>query len=959
MATNRNVDKQADRITKIRDQFFAGQAALEKEQKNSLFRTFEEELQNVVRNNLFEKQPDLLPAWQEIFESAFAGQLAHDLADRIDSKNYFNFGEYLCTILKLKSTNSDSPQNKLAHAYLDILRLSAFLIKISGESEWEKLILDLIDNSNFTVAELFDQRVRDYENKTLFKVIRGSSETDYNWRQVSVLVESYSLSLFKFQTDFPGKIAFLMENSLQMALLDIACLTSGFVNIMIPANSVPQHISYILNQTEATLLLVSDEKQLFKIRSIKKEIPHVKLVVLLQGSCSENWVIHHKNFVSSGIDVHYSEILKLKKDIKMDSLASIMYTSGTTGQPKGIMFSQMNIVYKRYCRALALPEIGDHDRYLAYLPLYHTFGRWLEMMGSIFWGATYAFMENPAVDTMIANMSQVKPTIFISIPKKWIQLYESIANNVDIEVEDEQKILQAVRNVTGGKLRWGLSAAGFLSPEIFQFFQKYGVELMSGFGMTEATGGITMTPPGQYSLNSLGKALPGIKIKLGEDGELLIKGPYVMPGYFRRKKEKTFREKSWFPTGDVMRMEKNGFIEIIDRKKEIYKNIKGETIAPQKIENYFRDFEFIKQVFLVGDRRPFNTILIYPDYEMENSPITEMSDSQKHEYFASIIVTVNKFLAPYERIVEIKIIDRSFTAEKGELTPKGTYKRRVIEKNFYELIEEMYTKNYTPVVVSNMEVRIPNWFLREKGCLSSDVTAVPNGLSMPKLQLKLKIEKSAKSDKIYQIGDYYYEIKSGYIDLQILLTNPLYWLGNEDFFNFAGEGIFLWYRRDSIDEKISFYSNASKQVIGAKIQEKMNVIINAGEQSLYGLHYAVTLLQSNIAMDGFLAVQYIQLLLEDETLLIYKLALKLLSFPNLTDLLSVRRELFKTAIKLKKRREFQELLELYLSYNYDLLDDQVIHSLVDIGRGWGFIKSVENVLHDEIVRSEKNEKKDQ
>ena len=125
------------------------------------------------------------------------------------------------------------------------------------------------------------------------------------------------------------------------------------------------------------------------------------------------------------------------------------------------------------------------------------------MMGCVFWGAEYVFMENPSVDTMIANMNLKQPTVFISIPKKWIQIYEAITGIVDIEIDPEEKIVEAVKKITGGKLRWGLSAAGYLSPDIFRFFQKYGIELMSGFGMTEATGGITMTPPGKYIENSL------------------------------------------------------------------------------------------------------------------------------------------------------------------------------------------------------------------------------------------------------------------------------------------------------------------------------------------------------------------------------------------------------------------------------------------------------------------------
>ncbi len=258
-------------------------------------------------------------------------------------------------------------------------------------------------------------------------------------------------------------------------------------------------------------------------------------------------------------------------------------------------------------------------------------------------------------------MELVHPSVFISIPKKWVQLYESIGAQVDIEVDEENRIHETVHQISGGKLKWGLSAAGYLSPDIFQFFQKYGINLMSGFGMTEATGGITMTPPENYIPNSLGRALPGIELKLSEDGELLIKGPYVMTGYYGKDDSETFVEGKWLPTGDVMTMDEKGYIEIIDRKKEIYKNIKGETIAPQKIENYFRDFETIKQVFLVGDHRPYNTVLIFPEYELENSILADMDEDKLRDYFSSVIVSVNQFLASFERILDFRIIDRPFS----------------------------------------------------------------------------------------------------------------------------------------------------------------------------------------------------------------------------------------------------------------------------------------------------------
>ena len=251
-----------------------------------------------------------------------------------------------------------------------------------------------------------------------------------------------------------------------MALLDLACLTGGIVNVMIPGNSVTEHIRFILQQSKASVLITHNEKQLSKIKSLKNELPELKTVILLEGNSSEEWVINFEEFVKSGKEV------QREFEIGMNELATIMYTSGTTGEPKGIMFSQMNIVYKRFCRAMAIPEIGEEDRFIAFLPLYHTFGRYLEMTGCVFWAAEYCFLENPSVEAMISNMQLVKPTVFISIPKKWMQLYEYITSKVDIEVDEHQKIKNELDKATGGELKWGLSAAGYLPPDIFHVLSK-------------------------------------------------------------------------------------------------------------------------------------------------------------------------------------------------------------------------------------------------------------------------------------------------------------------------------------------------------------------------------------------------------------------------------------------------------------------------------------------------------
>ena len=203
-----------------------------------------------------------------------------------------------------------------------------------------------------------------------------------------------------------------------------------------------------------------------------------------------------------------------------------MFTSGSTGKAKGVSFSIYQIVAKRFARAAALPEVGDDEVFLSFLPLYHTFGRFLEMTGAIYWGGTYVFPGNPSVDTLLALLPRVEPTGFISVPVRWAQLHERCLEKIDAAGPGADAGA-VMRSVVGRRLRWGLSAAGYLDPRVFRFFEKNGVAIASGFGMTEGTGGITMTPPGRYVDNTHGLPLPGIRVRLGEKGELQISGHYV------------------------------------------------------------------------------------------------------------------------------------------------------------------------------------------------------------------------------------------------------------------------------------------------------------------------------------------------------------------------------------------------------------------------------------------------
>ena len=916
----------------IREELSAGRSSHDQKELDDLIFRFIHEMEGVYNRDVFSKSFRIIEIWEEIFNTALVSNFAHPILERMQSGSFYDFGRYLLKVLpELNSVNQNSVIS-LIYSYLDFIRLPVFLVKLYQNPDWEKLIYTLIVESNFTIPHLFKQRLDYYRNKVLFKQISGKVVKEYLWSEAAARMEEYTDAIC---TELRGKIigkpqvAFLTENSLEMALLDLACLSSGIVDVMIPANSVAQHIELILNQTEVQLLFVSNEKQLSKIKSLKNNLTELKKVILLTGSSAKDWAISISEFLEARKNQFDAEIAQRRAGIRVDDLATVMYTSGTTGEPKGIMFTHVNIVFKRFCRALAIPPIGDGDRFLCYLPLFHTFGRWFEMMGAIFWGAEYIFMENPSLEAMISNMNLVKPTIFISIPKKWTQLFEEISRRVDIELARKSEISEAIKSVTGGELRWGLSAAGYLSPEVFKFFQKYGIELMSGFGMTEATGGITMTPVEEYEFDSLGRALPGIEIKIAKDGELLIRGPYVMKGYYGIDDKETFDSEGYFPTGDVMEMDDKEFIKIIDRKKEIYKNIKGETIAPQKIENLFRDFDSVEQVFLAGDHKPFNTALIFPNKETDLISFNDLSEEKLKDYFSSVVVTVNSFLAPFERIVDFRLIDRAISEDFDELTEKGTFKRRKIEKNFEFEITQMYKQSHISIWIDGTEVRIPNWFLREKGSLQSDIKYCDGQIKIEKLDCTLTVEK-LKEESEFRIGSFVYRIDAKFIDFQPFLTNPMYWLGNFELVNFSSDSIIQWQRNIKHKEIIHFVRVAERPSKDELNTELFLQIHESGERSIEGLHLAAILMQNSNFVHADDVLSYFSQLMSDETLPVYKFAERLIFRPKLLPDQSQLKQLLLIAFNHSPLSKIGDLLKIYLELKPDLIDEEIITEFIKI-----------------------------
>ncbi|MCB2205090.1 AMP-binding protein [bacterium] len=569
------------------------------------------------------------------------------------------------------------------------------------------------------------------------------------------------------------RVALFTANSLEGALCDLSCLVHGILNTPLSVHLDESSLASILQQLRINLVFVDTNERLRLLLRVMAEYGLELLPVFIgAGNPEEQGVELFDAFIAKNRErsLPVGEGGQSARDIPYTGTSTVMFTSGSTGLPKGVAFSQMNMVSKRFARAAALPDVGDDETLAAYLPLFHTFGRFLELQGMLFWGGRYVFVGSSGREALFARMREVQPTGLISIPQRWVELRE------------EADRFDTLAAACGGKLRWGLSAAGYLSPSVFRYFHQHGVALGSGFGMTEATGGILMTPPGAYEADSVGIPLPGIDVRLRENCEMEMRGPYVatpLENATEVSEESGDGESlhgRWIPTGDLFAQSESGHYRIVDRVKDIYKNSRGQTIAPLAVENRFQDVPGIRRCFLAGDGRAHNTLLIVLD---ASAPILEKlaSTQQRERYFNEIIRAVNRELPVYERILEFTLLDEDFSESRGELTPKGSLNRKRIRENYSAEIARMYQERALRFEIAGLRLRLPLWMLRDLGCTERDLQLRPEGLYNAATRALLPVA-AGRNEGHWRIGDLEYQLRSATVDLGRLCRQPYGWTGN-------------------------------------------------------------------------------------------------------------------------------------------------------------------------------------
>jgi len=670
------------------------------------------------------------------------------------------------------------------HRYLNETRRPVFLQALpdpATRNRWVETTFSIVLETDFGLEALLEQRVREHPDRTLFQEIGGLAARIWSYQNILRRIRTIAALFWSNHQQSP-RVAIVSENSLDSACCDLACLTFDILVTPLNPHFNPETLAWIFDELGINTVVVETEElrdRLEATRHLSKNPFH--LFVLDPDADTPGPLEDRLGEAMAQLGgAQVDEILEGRPRRDITDLATVMFTSGSTGKPKGVQYTLYNLISKRFARAAALPKVGEDEVLFCFLPLFHTFGRYLEMMGMIFWGGTYVFSGNPSFETLLAGFQEVRPTGLISIPRRWQQIKEACLAEMDA-TEDRPSREEAFRRTVGDRLRWGLSAAGALEPAAFHFFQRHGVELCSGFGMTEATGGITMTPPGAYEDNSVGIPLPGLEARLSDAGELQISGHYV--ARYLGDPPPAPQDGYWLPTGDIFRMRESGHYEIVDRIKDIYKNSKGQTVAPGAIEQKLAHVPGIARSFLVGDGREYNVLLIVPDLEdpvLAGGP----ESGQAAEYFQQIVSTANQGLAPYERVVNFSVLDRDFDRERGELTPKGSFQRKTIEENFRETIEVLYERDYVELDVTGLRVRIPRWFFRDLGILEPEIIAHADGLLNRRAQRFLSLVRKPETDTV-QIGDLEYQVEGDRIDLGQFARQPILWLANPSLIAFC------------------------------------------------------------------------------------------------------------------------------------------------------------------------------
>jgi long-chain acyl-CoA synthetase len=592
-----------------------------------------------------------------------------------------------------------------------------------------------------TLGTMFWSRVEKSADRPAQMLKQGGAWKTLTWREVGEVVREVALGLIALGRQKGDAVALLSASRAEWVQADFAIFSAGCITVPIYPTYPPDLIAYVVNDSNARTIIVEDPAQLAKVLEAREKMPALEHIVVIAGyeatqppKMVQTWqMLRRLGRESAG--AHASTLADRLAAVKADDLASIVYTSGTTGPPKGVMQTHGNhIAAQRNSESAAPCEEGWV--HLLFLPLAHSFAR-LESFLGVYRGLCTAFAEN--LEKVGDNLKEVRPHFICSVPRVFEKVYAKILAGVEAGPPTKKKIFNWAIGVgrevsrhqqrgqplppvlrwkralahklvfsklhaaLGGRLQWAISGGAPLSRDIAEFFHAAGILILEGYGLTETCPAATFNRPTRFKFGSVGQALDNVDVKIAADGEILIRGANVAKGYLKQPEAtaEVFEPSGWFHSGDIGRIDEDGFVFITDRKKDLIVTAGGMNIAPQNVENMLKADPFISQAMVYGDRKPYPVALItinpeeLTKFARDNGILaTDPGVIVKHpkvvERISRTVEEKNSQLQSYAKIKKFTILPADFTQDGGELTPTLKVKRKVVSNKYMTAIEELY-----------------------------------------------------------------------------------------------------------------------------------------------------------------------------------------------------------------------------------------------------------------------------
>jgi long-chain acyl-CoA synthetase len=583
-----------------------------------------------------------------------------------------------------------------------------------------------------TLADLLPLSARLYGSAPAVCFKQDGEWVRRSFDQVQETVRALSLGLIDLGVAKGDKVSILANTRPEWTYVDFAALSAGAVVVPIYQTNSPEECQYVLENSDAKVVVVEDEEQMEKIREVRDRLPLLEHVVRMTGSSDD--AISLEGLAAHGSAHDAAEWEARWQSVTPKDICTFIYTSGTTGPPKGCIISHGN--YRAMLDMVQENSVieGEDTTYL-YLPLAHSFALLIQL-GSFDLGATLAYWERDPLQ-ILPNLAELKPTYFPSVPRIFEKIYTAARSGIEKEgglkkrvfnwaiatgekvraLERagrepgfllrkqygfaDEKILSRIRGLFGGELRLAVSGAAPINPDILRFFDAAGVLVLEGWGMTETSTAATISTPEDFKIGTIGKPFPGCEVRIAADGEILVKGPNVFQGYY--KNDEATRETivdGWLHTGDIGEIDEEGFIKITGRKKDIIITAGGKNITPANLENEIKQHPLVSQCVVVGDRKPYLVALVTLDPEeavayakehgLPEDPEQLAANADVRQAIEDHVARINEKFARVEQVKKIAILPRDLSQEGGELTPTLKVKRAVVAAKHEREIERLY-----------------------------------------------------------------------------------------------------------------------------------------------------------------------------------------------------------------------------------------------------------------------------